>query len=86
MTEKELLKILNKGSFDVQDVTHLVDGYCDETKRSKDDFTKIMEIILHILPLQEKGIQNILEFFKRKYHVVKVQALDGRILFYKSLL
>ncbi len=71
--------------FNIEDVNILVDAYCSDTSRSHDDFTKIMNFILHIPGLAEHALQNITTYYKKKYYVVSVGDQRGEIYFYQSL-
>jgi tRNA G37 N-methylase Trm5 len=86
MTEKQLLIILNKRNISINDLSTIVDAYCSDTNRSHDDFTKIMQIILHIPEVSQSGISNILDYYKRKYNIVAVGNADGEHYFYRSLI
>ncbi len=85
MTELEFVTILNKKSYNIDDLTLLIDQYCKDTNRIEEDFTKIMEFILHIPGLAQAAIENITRYYKKKWFVVSVGEIRGEIYFYKTL-
>jgi hypothetical protein len=86
MTKDEFLIIINKNNIDYNDLSVIIDAYCLETKRSHDDFTKIMQIILHIPEFQSTVINNTVNYFKYKYNIVSLDNINGKHYFYTSLI